>query len=270
MMDSPGWESFYFTDSSNTIVVPEDEKNVEFTVDTDEIGVRDFSGHTDLMANLVDDWSHGLVLVTEHGSGIVWDDDYTKKEPLELVNIAGYMNAVSYGLNDAKSRTTAEAHMIVPGSLFGPAAFFDTCYIPSGDPIAADESNCELWWSIAGGSPEPVPAVGLGVKYAPKIHYAALFEETDYTGSALVVSGRGPDTVTDMDGDGDIDDLDLELMGYEVLGKKTSVTFKQVAGSDCFGPIGRNLLIADLDNNGLIGILDVCGPGSGSLSRPPW
>jgi len=217
-----------------------------------------------------DDDIPGLVLVTQLGQGIVWSEDYTAKQPLELVNLAGYVNTVGYGLNDAKQRTFVMAQMIVPGSLFAPAVFFDTCY-ETGVSILPDESNCELWWSVEGGAPEPVNPddPGSNVTAIPKAEYYDVFSATEYTVSAFVVSGVGPDTVTDMDGSGTIDDADLELLGYHVLGSKKSVTFDQIAGDACFGPMANSLIFADLDGNGETGVTDACGPGSGSLTKVP-
>lgn len=224
-----------------------------------------------------DDDLPGLVLITQQGMGVVWDDDFSMKLPMELVNLAGYTNTVSYGLNDRRSKTYLMAHMVVPASLFAPLAVFDTCYT-NGAPITVDdpntpedetEANCKLAWKVEGGEVAEILDIGLGVKYAPKGPYREVFENTVSTVSAFVVSGQAPDRVTDMNGDLVIDDNDLVLMGYDVLGSKKSVSFKQVGGDACFGPFGGSLIIGDIDGNGLTGILDICGPNSGSITKVP-
>jgi len=307
-MDSPGWirscdslgsDELYveFTPDVDDIGLPDDAGHLglrSLLVDSYSAGLTGLNTYigaaTGVMQNVydangdvigqeeivdgygrgADDDIPGLVLVTQLGQGIVWNEDYTAKQPLELVNLAGYVNTVSYGLNDAKQRTFVMAQMVVPGSLFAPAVFFDTCY-ETGESILPDESNCELWWSIEGGAPEPVHPddPGSHVTGVPKGPYYGVFGDTEYTVSAFVVSGVGPDTVTDMDSSGTIDDVDLELMGYHVLGSKKSVTFDQIAGDACFGPMANSLIFADLDGNGITGVTDACGPGSGSLSKVP-
>jgi len=215
-----------------------------------------------------DDDLPGLVLVAQHGAGIVWDDDFTMKMPMELVNLSGYTNAVSYGLNDKKSKTFVMAQIVVPGGLFAPFAVYDTCYT-GGDPILPDESNCTKAWMVEGGEVVGLPFGEFDLHLPPKGPYREVFEDTVYTVSAFVVSGKAPDRVIDMDGDLDIDDNDLELMGYDVLGSKKSTSFKQVSGDDCFGPFGGSLMYADIDNSGDGGLEDICGPTSGSITRVP-
>jgi len=307
-MDSPGWVSgcdslgsdelyVEFTPDVDDIGLPDDAGHLGLRtalVDSYSAGLSGFNTYigaaTSVMRDVYDENDNidgqeeivdgygkgadddipGLVLVTQLGQGIVWNEDYTAKQPLELVNLAGYVNTVGYGLNDAKQRTFVMAQMIVPGSLFAPAVFYDTCY-ETVVSIPPDEPNCELWWSIEGGAPEPVRPddPGSNVTTVPKAEYYDVFSATEFTVSAFVVSGVGPDTVTDMDGSGTIDDADLELMGYHVLGSKKSVTFDQIAGDACFGPMANSLVFADLDGNGETGVDDVCGAGSGSLSKVP-
>ena len=179
-----------FTPGIDEVGVPDDTGNSDLQaklVDSYSAGAGPFSINAtigpetggdvvgDLVVDVVDGYGRGadddlpgLVVVAHHGQGIVWNEtglspswpgSYSPKQPLELINLAGYMNSVGYGLNDAKQRTFIMAQMIVPRGLFGPVVFFDTCYT-SGAGKEDDESNCEAFWSIDGAAPEPLPEIG--------------------------------------------------------------------------------------------------------------
>ncbi len=288
--------------------LPSDETFLEFTPDVDDIGLPDSWGNADRIAALVDATSGrqtlnpsgmeptnigaftsgvdsngievvdgygngadddipGLVLLTEHGQGIVYNTDGTLPATKELVNIAGFVNSVGYTLNNPFKRSTIKISMIVPRQLVAPVVIADECV---GDP-ASTTDPCVNWYSVDGA--DFVPAVDL-VGFEPTTAFAEgykpIFESTKYKVMAMVVSGTAPDTVQDLAAPyGEIDEADLEAMGYTVIGRKKTAEFDQYGSHHCYGLSGSNILYFDLDGNGIDRFGDVCPAGAGSLSRPP-
>ncbi len=296
---------------------PSDETYIEFTPDVDEVGILDFDGNPDILANSdeagsggqsffnpettanvtigapttgfrvavdpadetiiqpenildgygngADDDLPGLVLVAQHGQGILYDSDGVAASPLTLVNLAGFTNSVAYQLNNVRNRTMITATMVVPRSLFAPFVVADDCVGPSID-------DCSPFFRIDGSTAERAADDILGdppgTNVAAFSSYQAIYNQTDFKVSAFVVSGIGPDQVVDMDGNGSIETRDLEMMGYRVLGRQKNMYFKQLSNGVCQGGV-FDVIYRDFDGNGISQFAGVCPAGPGGLSSFP-
>ncbi len=211
-----------------------------------------------------DDDVPGLVLLARHGPGIVYQANGIAKSPLELRNLAGFTNAVSYELNNSNRKTTITAHMVLPPFLIAPVVIADESY-----DVMPDEIN--VGWRVDGAAEIVVASDYLSGPVADtfKTGYTKLVSQTKFKVSAMVVSGVAPNTVIDMNGDNIIDELDLKYMGYQVLGRKKSIWLLQFPAQPCFGGSGTNTVYADLDGNGSSELSFVCPAGPGSVSEPP-
>ena len=290
-----------------TSELPSDETYVEFTSDVDMQGAADFQGnfavsdlHTgrqeittnymtkqigprtaafeevvdtngntsiveirDGFGNGADDDLTSLVLVARHGSGIAYQTNGIAKSPLELINLAGHAHAVTYELNNAKGKTSVNSHFLMSGYIVAPVVIADDCVGP------ADGSDCRIQWRIDGATDLVYADELVTDPIATPNAYPELVGTYVYEMSAMAVSGAAPSSVVDMNGDDAIDESDLELMGYDVIGDKESVRFKLFPGQRCFGGSGENTVFEDHDNNGIAEFGEVCPAGAGSLSKVP-
>ena len=209
-----------------------------------------------------DDDVPGLVILARHGPGIAYDSNGVAKAPLELINLAGFVNAVSYELSTPQNKIVVTAQMVVPPFLIAPVVVADDSY-----GVPPDEVN--VWWRID-GSPTEVPASTSSEEVVSAFKgYPNLVDDQPYTISVMAVSGVAPDRVMDMNGDQQITEYDLRAMGYRVIGRKKSVRVELFPGIACHGGSGENIAYADLDGNGIARFGDVCPAGSGSISKPP-
>lgn len=209
-----------------------------------------------------DDDVPGLVIVSAHGPGIAYQPDGIAKSPKELINLAGFINSVSYELSNPRNRIVVTAQMVVPPFLIAPVVVVDESY---GVP----NTEVSTYWRID-GSPTEVPATPPGESDDGAFRmYPNLVDDQPYTISVMAVSGIAPNSVVDMTGDGEINEHDLEQMGYTVIGRKKSVTVELFPGIPCHGGSGENTAYADLDGNGVSSFSIVCPAGAGSISKPP-
>lgn len=209
-----------------------------------------------------DDDVPGLVIVAAHGPGIVYEPDGLARSPMELRNLAGFINTVSYELSTPRNRIVVTAQMVVPPFLFAPVVVADDSY---GVP----NTEVSTYWRIDGAATE-VPAAPPGEADLGAFRlYPLLVDDEPYTISVMAVSGAAPNSIVDMNGDNMIDEGDLKLMGYEVIGHKKSVSVELFPGIPCHGGSGENIAYADLDGNGVAKFSDVCPAGAGSISKPP-
>ncbi len=218
-----------------------------------------------------DDDIPGLVLLSPHGHGVVYNTDGSSKTVYELSNLAGFVNSVAYTLNDSSDRTTITVGMTVPRFMFAPLVIADDCVGDVGDPANPDLSLCESWYQVNGADFEPaVDLIGFEPVTVFSAGYSALVEQTPVEISAMVVSGLAPNTVQDIAAPfGEIDEEDLAAMGYTVIGDKETISVDILPSNKCFGLSGSNIAYRDFDGNGVYVFGDVCPASAGSLSRPP-
>jgi hypothetical protein len=210
-----------------------------------------------------DDDVVSLVVLAKHGAGIVYEDNGIRRQPLELNNLAGFTNSVSYELNNLFKRTTVSAHVVVPTSLIAPLIVADDCV---GVPPL-----CEVQWRVDGAperSADSILGVLPGTVVSSFRSYTDLFDGTVYRISAIVVSGTAPDTVVDMNGNNRIDASDLVAMGYTVLSRMRTVRVRQLRGDPCNGG-AQQIVQRDFDNNGEFQAPDVCPASPGGKSKVP-
>lgn len=201
-----------------------------------------------------DDDIIGLVLIIEHGAGIVYDDEGVRKVPYEVNNMAGFTNSVSYELNSLTDKTTVTAGIVVPRNLVAPFVIADECV---GDP-----TDCEgdILWSVDGLPPQSADVLTgqpSGSVVSTFGDLGELYSETVFKVSALMVSGLAPNRVVDMNGDGRIGRADLEAMGYNVLSRKTTLRLNQIRGDACNGG-ETQIAYRDFDGNGVSKFAPVC------------
>lgn len=294
-----------YDDEGNLVVTESDETYFEFTVDQDALGVADDIGNPGRIAALAgvasgrpiinpaggmpsvigpftrqfdsngeeivdsygygaDDDVPGLVVVAPHGPGIVYQDDGIASVPLSLRNLAGFASAVSYTLNNKNKKTSVNVQFIMPSYLIAPVVVAD-------DEVSGPPGTPAVLWRVDGDaqSRSAEDVLGQPVTMTYESGYPQLVGQTVYTVSVMAVSGVAPDVITDMDGDNEIDHHDLEIMGFEVLGKAESVSFKAFPAHACFGGSGENTVYADLDGNGVAVTQVNCPAGSGGVSKPP-
>ncbi|NNF51793.1 MAG: hypothetical protein HKN59_05075 [Gammaproteobacteria bacterium] len=209
-----------------------------------------------------DDDIPGLVILARHGPGIAYQPNGVARSPLELINLAGFINSVSYELSTPKNQVVVTAQMVVPPFLIAPVVVADDSYDDgSGTPA--------VWWRID-GSPTEVPASTATEDVVSAFKgYPNLVDDQPYTISVMAVSGEAPDRVIDQNGDQQITPYDLRAMGYQVISRMKSVSVELFPGIACHGGSGENTAYADLDGDGVARLGDTCPAGSGSVSKPP-
>ena len=197
----------------------------------------------------------GLVILSDTGPGVVVDSFFNLPTPREARNLAGFFEAVSFELNDAKRRTTVAASMIAPPGpptpsvllpgLFNPVVLQDDCV---GRPNPSGRCPDPNLWRVDGG---PVERAGN-------------ISERITTVRVFVVNGTAPARVQDLDGNGVVAARDVELAGYTLLSREAIVRFRQVFMDTCpfYG------FPFDFDGNGRA-LSHVCAPGSVTLTRIP-
>ncbi len=298
-----------FNEESELIITESDETYLEFTPDQDAVGVPDDAGNPRRIAALMeatsgrpiiapaggfpaaigpftsdyamvsdgeyeeivdgygygaDDDVPGLVIVARHGPGIVYQDDGIAATPLQLRNLAGFTNVVTYELSNQNKRTTIQVRLLMPSYLVAPVVIAD-------DAVSGPPGTPPVLWRVD-GSQQVLPAeeiLGAPVQSTYETGYPRLVGHESYVVSAMAVSGTAPDVIADMNGDEWIDHHDLELMGFNVLGRTEAVSFRIFPAQACHGGSGQNTVYADLDGNGsAFGTIN-CPAGAGSISKPP-
>ena len=203
----------------------------------------------------------GLVILSDRGVGLMWDSGFNLFQPKAARNLAGLVNSVSWTLNDclgsknlpdgcANGRTSVTAHLNVPRNLFTPVVRLDLGKV--------DENNMLVGraYQIDGGDIVPDNNKAL----------LGVLNELVTTVRVFVVSGRGPDVLEDLDGNGVVDSKDARLAGYKVLSGDKVFFLRTYHQS--YTPGNSDLAVLyDFDGNGMQG--DVAPGGSGGVTGIP-
>jgi hypothetical protein len=207
-----------------------------------------------------DDDFTGLVVLSETGPGIVYQQDFATQQPRTLRNLAGFLSWVASTLKESNGRTTVNAGMVLPYGLVLPFMQADDCI---GPPF---ECGGTPRFRLDGGQVQDTNVQGpLGIH---QFNYLKLVRERQYRIRAFVVSGIAPSTLSDVNGDGEIDSSDASAAGYQVLSNEKSVFVRQYHDDPC--AIGlQNVFFADFDGNGRAKDFLVCPGGPGQISQPP-
>jgi hypothetical protein len=213
----------------------------------------------------------GLVVLSDRGVGLVYDNNFQRTSPLKARNLAGLGNAVSYILNDKlptsdslqTGQPVIEWHMNVPGGLMGPLRLWDQCVGtistgPNGETLC---SGGEL--TRVDGGPDPgsldnvVTTLRFFVVNVNKTH------NTDTNANPILMDPPLPiDELEDMNGDGIVSAADARRAGYMLLSDEVVVQVR-VLGLDHVPHF------ADLDGNGTSFLHYVIPGGIGGLSGIP-
>jgi len=200
----------------------------------------------------------GLVILSNRGVGLVWDDPaaFHLADPLAARNLAGLVNSIAWTLNDCEGpggcgsgRSTVTAQMNVPLGLFKPVVRLDLGWTTNGVTKGR-------WYQTDGGR-------------WINDHKFDLVSELNTivtTVRVFVVSGRAPDVLEDVNGDRRVDVDDAVAAGYTVLSNQA--IFRLRTYSQSLTPGNSDLAVLyDKDGDGMQG--DVAPAGSGGVTPIP-
>jgi len=205
-----------------------------------------------------DDWP-GLVLLANHGVGVVLDASFNPGPAATRRNLAGVLTWSTYELSDDKHRSSVSAGTTVPFKLLSPLILADDAV---GQPVAPGIYSSPIRYRIDGG---PVVDGPTGVRCAVNL-YPSLVSGLDLELRAFLVNGTAPDVLSDSDGDGDVDAMDAELSGFKVISSESVIHYRQ--WGNYFGDVQVN---ADLDGNHTAYNAGCRPPdlGPGAIKPPP-
>lgn len=169
----------------------------------------------------------GLVILSDTGVGNVWADDVEGGvlkgvrlvSPRRARNLAGFVNVVSWTLNDklapTPGRSSVTAHMSVPFALMRPVTLADfDDFDTNGDGFTDFTREA---WRIDGGPLTVNAATTLSATLASHVTTLRIF----------VVHGQAPDELIDQDGNGRVDIKDAALTpGLTLLSRETIVKLR--------------------------------------------
>lgn len=208
-----------------------------------------------------DDNFPGLVLLSPTGPGLVLNSDFTRPTVRRQRNLAGFLNAVGYELNDPNDQTTFTLSMIVPFGLIEPILRIDDCV---GDIVDIRCVGSPLY-QIDGGALQTAPAGTNAQSFYPQlINTTPAFEVR-----AFLVSGVAPSVLDDLNHDGRVTAADAALAGYNVISNEEVVRFRQYSSDICAGVPLTNVFYTDFDGNGRDVGEFVCPAGPGQITKPP-
>ena len=225
-----------------------------------------------------DDDLPGLVLLSDHGVGIVYVDpdqddntrllDFAPVYPKARRNLAGFLEAVSYELKSNNGKTTIHSEMTLPDGLIAPIVAVDNCV--SFDPENyGDDCNGTNRWQVDGGQINyggggDFGGTGFGI-WREQMLTTPFFEVR-----AFLVSGVAPSQLADLNLDGQVTAADATLAGYTVISDEAVSRFRQFPAFLCSEQNGLTTVFGvDLDGNGRARIHIECPPGPGQLKGVP-
>lgn len=208
-----------------------------------------------------DDNFPGLVLLSPTGPGLVLNPDFTRPAVRRQRNLAGFLNAVGYELNDPNRQTTFTLSMVVPLGLIEPILRIDDCV---GNFV---DFRCDgaPRYQVDGGSIQTgSPGSTAQFFYPQLVNNTPAFEVR-----AFLVSGVAPSTLDDLNHDGRVTAADATLAGYNVISNEEVVLFRQFSSDICAGVPLTNVFYSDFDGNGRDTGTFVCPAGPGQITKPP-
>ncbi|MCG8421277.1 MAG: hypothetical protein MJE77_25435 [Proteobacteria bacterium] len=199
----------------------------------------------------------GLVVVADTGPGIVFDLHFKRSHPIELRNLSGLFQSITYELKDNRAHTTIFAHMNVPFGLFAPVALVDECYQSPIRPCGEDEIRAR----VDGGA----AMCASRDDFSPSTTPAPFSSRQVVTVRAFLVEGAAPDSLVDTDQNGIVDIRDAEKAGWKPMSGQAVFRFRQQ------GLFASNWLyyLFDYDGDRNAGC-PIHGPGNpGGTTSPP-
>jgi len=208
-----------------------------------------------------DDNFPGLVLLSPTGPGRVLNPDFTRPAVLSQRNLAGFLNAVGYELNDPNRQTTFTLSMIVPLGLIEPILRIDDCV---GNFVDLRCDGAPRYQVDGGPIQTGSPGTTAQFFYPQLVNNTPAFEVR-----AFLVSGVAPSTLDDLNHDGRVTAADATLAGYNVISNEEVVRFRQFSSDICAGVPLTNVFYSDFDGNGHDVGTFVCPAGPGQITKPP-
>ena len=154
----------------------------------------------------------GLVILSDTGVGLVWDEGFNLERPGKARNLAGFVNSVAWTLNERIGWTssTVTAHLNTPANLFMPVVRIDF-----------NQQGTDWFKNVA-----------YQIDGAPWVYGTSLtalrsvLNRTVTTVRVFVVNGRAPDVLDDLDADGVVTANDAELAGLTLLSHEVMFRFR--------------------------------------------
>jgi hypothetical protein len=209
----------------------------------------------------------GLVVLTDAGTGLVFDQNFNLATPITERNVAGFVNSVLYTLNNEAAapgqtgQLVIAAQLAVPPELFVPVVEVDdnVGLSPNGGLCTGQGgfgicSTATWMWRIDG---EPVMTGSAG-------DLAAALDQRVVNIRIFVVNGNAPNQLADLNGDGVVNSQDAQLAGYQIISNELKIqvrNFRQNKGKipppgvpySCTNTVVfEGSVRTDLDGNGLV------------------
>jgi hypothetical protein len=220
----------------------------------------------------------GLVIVADAGPSIVTENDSflerpVRTDPLVCRNLAGFVQSVAYTLSDYAYDTSIVAHMNVVPELFTPVALTDA---DDDYTTELDENSCAF--NGVGPVDDTLVVIDGGALECREGRVgsmSAIVADQLITLRAFVVqvdeTGRGPDQIVDMNGNGycDIDDYEPMVAPDWDWNRGDPVLSAEVTFSFGLYFVGPNFALNnDLDDDDRL-FYYVLPTGGGGLVGPP-
>jgi hypothetical protein len=203
---------------------------------------------------------------------VITDRHFNRGTPLTQRNLAGFLNSVSYMVNNeipAEPETDPNptgqpvitATLAVPEGLFAPVVQGDVCV---GNPCSGS-----LMWRIDSGPLVTGDSEGFVSTLANRVT----------TIRAFIVNGNAPNALTDRNRDGLVDTRDAVLAGHKILSNQVTFRIRNIYETHCFYsvqdsearpslPLFPGVVLNDLDGNDAAPTLS-CPASPGGITRIP-
>ena len=202
----------------------------------------------------------GLVILSNRGVGLKWDESSDAAEAFTLVgaarNLAGFVNSVSWTLNNCagprgcgSGEVSVTAHMNVPPHLFGPVVRLDLGHTTGG--VTSGRA-----YQIDGGAWVDDNSFRL----------LTVLRQMVTTVRVFVVKGPAPDVLLDENLDGVVDIHDAIAAGLTVLSGEQTIRFRIYHQTTTPGQSNLAILY-DHNGDGMDG--DEAPAGGGGISPIP-
>jgi hypothetical protein len=254
LADPDGCPSFYPQNPAcpSSGSPPVDETAIQFT--NDIVRLVDEQGRPDISQTGASTLLPSLVLLADRGMGVIVGDAPTFAD-MGRKNLAAQVNSVSYALADdcpldGPCQTSIVAQMLVPRGLLLPQIYIDQAY-----EAACFQSSAA--YVEVGGTLTQVSSLGAGWEsedISPFVNFLT-----------VLVNGEAPEDVVDSNGDGFVNEKDLEYDGYVLLSKPETFTIEMHFQERDW----CNFTFFNLDENDHFECEAVIPSGSVSRTPPP-
>ena len=226
-----------------------------------------------------DDDLPGLVVMANVGASRVFDENLNFTDG-RIRNMAGFLSGVGFELIDNSDSSAIVARMPVTRNMLRPLNFVDLLFpIPSSAPFPPGfsvivQNDDQVVTTPLVGATEDIEVVNAILASFP--------DEYDIELTAVIVEGRAPAFIDDVDNNGVYDANDVAGMGYTLLSNEASIllthlnyqaraiqqdSYECPSSSTPFG--SDQQLYVDLDGSGFSGACqDGDGTASSSVRRP--